>query len=1190
MRRELLVGLDVGSTTVKAVAVARESGELVWKDYQRHETRQREKAFEFLTRIHEDTGASASQVAVFCTGSGGGPVAEAIGAPFVQEVNAVALAVRRIHPRARSVVELGGQDAKIVIFQEDPKTGRISTLPSMNDKCASGTGATIEKVARKVGTPFDKLGACRYLPYADRLVHIAAKCGVFAETDVVGHLKAGLPEEQILASLFDSIVSQNLAVLTRGYTLRPEVILLGGPNTYIQGLIEAWRHHIAKLWKERGVASAEGASVEDLVVVPPNSQYFAAIGCIESARGEGDRFIDDADYRGAEALAETLARGSAAGGDGGGLWETRAELEDFLRTYARKPFQPATFEAGQRVEAFLGVDGGSTSTKAVLLDEGGGVLAKSYILSDGNPIQDTMDCVARLRAYVEGFGARLVVRGCGATGYAKDILARIIGVDAAVVETVAHTMAARWVYPRADVVVDVGGQDIKIIMLQDGRVSDFRLNTQCSAGNGYFLQSTAEAFNVSIEKYAELAFQAERMPVFGYGCAVFMQSDIVNFQKEGWSANEILAGLAAVLPKNVWLYVSKIPNLVALGMNFVLQGGTQYNLAAVKAQVDFIRQRFRGTGTEPNVIVHEHCGEAGAIGAALEAMRVVSVRRRTSFVGLDAVSRIHYQKASDERTRCHFCKNRCSRTFIDVRAGAAGTPPGYESQVPLEPGWQRIITGFSCDRGTVESVDAMRAIKARMDEGMRSNPNTVDEIARRAFRPPPVAAAVPRYGFLGWRRRRELESRRKRREGVRIGIPRVLNMYSHAPFFLGYFRALGVLETNLVFSQTTSETMYRDGSKRGSIDPCFPSKLCIAHVHDLLSRVHSRTPLDFIFFPMVDSFPTPLVGVSASRACPTVVATPEAVKSAFTKETDIFAEHGLRFVNPFLNLDDRYLLRDQLFESMAEILELDRVENDIAVKAGLESLAVFQRDVRRRGREIIDTLVGEQRLGFVVLARPYHADAGVNHEILLKLQRMGYPILSQDSLPTDREFLDPLFVSDLESGVIADPREIGDVWPTSYSENTSQKIWAAKVVARHPNLVGLELSSFKCGHDAPIYTVVERIVSRSRTPFFTFRDLDENDPGGAIKLRLETIDYFLEREREKLRRGESSSDAILDLSELVSLSSRLETLQLQHQPVCSTASNAARGRRSGSGEGLVQIDVSARGQHGRTEAPVGASL
>ena len=273
----------------------------------------------------------------------------------------------------------------------------------------------------------------------------------------------------------------------------------------------------------------------------------------------------------------------------------------------------------------------------------------------------------KLDRQIRDQGAELKILGVGTTGYAKDILKDVIGADAALVETVAHTEAGLHFYDDVDVICDVGGQDIKIIILKNGRVKDFKLNTQCSAGNGYFLQSTAQGFNVPVEQYADTAFGAKGFPSFGYGCAVFMQSDIVDFQRQGWKPEEIMAGLCNVLPKNIWLYVSQIPNLSAIGRRFLLQGGTQYNLAAVKAQVDFIESRFKGKDVQADVIVHEHCGEAGAIGAALEAGRLWDNGRKTTFIGLDACAHIQYKTTRNEATRCYFCKNKCLRTFIDVK-------------------------------------------------------------------------------------------------------------------------------------------------------------------------------------------------------------------------------------------------------------------------------------------------------------------------------------------------------------------------------------------------------------------------------------------------------------------------------------------------------------------------------------------
>lgn len=1192
----LMIGFDVGSTTVKAVVIDPRTDEILWKDYQRHDTKQPEKCLEFLDAIHESLGdVPQNAFRIFMTGSGGTEIGKRIGARFVQEVNAVSLAVEKLYPEVRSVIELGGQDAKIIIFKEDPETGKMKKIPSMNDKCAGGTGAVIDKINAKLRIPADEL--CD-MGYFDVKLHpVAGKCGVFAETDINGLQKQGVPPDELMASLFESIILQNMSVLTRGHTLRPTVLLLGGPNCYIKGMRDCWRHNIPAMWAERGVELPEGKTPEDLIVVPENAQYFAAIGAVEFAKIEVEDDPNLGVYEGTQVLRWYLdvGRGEEKKAScSGGLVKNAEEAEAFKERFKTEPWAPKRYAPGTVVEGFLGLDGGSTSTKAVLIDHDKVVVAKAYQLSKGNPIEDTMDIFGALQKQIEEQGCTLKVLGVGTTGYAKDILKEVLHADVALVETVAHTQSGLHYYPDADVIVDVGGQDIKLIVLKNGSVKDFKLNTQCSAGNGYFLQSTSAMFGIDVYDYADAAFTAEAMPEFGYGCAVFMQSDIVDFQRQGWQPNEILAGLAAVLPKNIWLYVAQIPNLAKLGRTFVLQGGTQHNLAAVKSQVDFIESRFHGTGVTPNVIVHKFCGESGAIGCAIEAHRLShELGQKTEFIGLDAVQRIQYRTTRSEATRCYFCKNKCLRTFIDVKSESAEEPretlvelslpvltSGSEaegpalvkpepcgsseqgsdtnrkastkskSKVPLETGEQRLIIA-TCEKGTVEDINDMRGIKQGLDAAKKANPNLVEDAAREAFKPVDVervADPEPKLSaFMRPATRRALKARiegMRRRDQVRIGIPRVLNMYSMTPFFMGYFQSLGIPWKNIVFSDFTSQELYKEGAKRGSIDPCFPSKIGIPHVHNLLYKKHTADkPLTHIFFPMIDALPTWLEGVQDSRACPTVTTTPEAVHAAFIKEGDLFAEKGIVFKKTFVNPADPFLFARQMYEDWRDEIGVTEEESQRATSEGLKAYREFMEKPRRKAREILDRLEREQKLGVVLLARPYHNDPGVNHEICEEFQKVGYPVFTQESLPIDDDILERLFGDEVRAGIISSPLNIDDVWKNSYSENTSRKVWAAKYVARHPNLIALELSSFKCGHDAPIYTVVEEIIETSGTPYFCFKDVDENKPTGAIKIRIETIVYFLKRYREKLVAAETKRAEIEQ--KLATYETRLRR---QHEP------------------------------------------
>ncbi|MCC6521202.1 MAG: CoA activase [Polyangiaceae bacterium] len=1111
----VLLGIDIGSTTVKAVVLDPNDHAILWCDYQRHNTKQPEMVLAFLEAIAAAFPASPPERwRLFVTGSGAAPLAPVLGAKFVQEVNAVTLAVERLHPDVGSVIELGGQDAKIIMFTRDAKTGEKVAVPSMNDKCASGTGATIDKCMIKVGMAADEVRAVHF--DADKLHHVAAKCGVFAETDVVNLVKSGIPAREILCSLADAIVLQNLSVLTRGSTLKHRVILLGGPNTYLPFLQECWRLRIPEVWRERGHEFPETADLAELIFVPDNAQYYAAFGaCVygtasRSAEAEAGAALA---FRGTAPLVEYMTTGRKArlaGSAGPPLVASTSEAAEFARLYAIEPFVPRALAAGDKVRGVIGIDGGSTSSKAVLVDEAGAILAKAYQLSQGNPIKDAKELFAALARAVTSQGAELEVIGVGATGYAADVLERAMRVDVNVVETVAHMTSAIRYCGDVDVVCDIGGQDIKVLFLKNGDISSFRLSNSCSAGNGMLLQAMADQFGLPVKEYAATAFQAELAPLFSYGCAVFLDTDRVNFQKEGFAKEELLAGLAQVLPKNIWQYVVQIPRLASLGRRFVLQGGTQYNLAAVKAQVDYIKERV----PDAEVFVHPHTGEAGALGAAFEALRVVGRRGHSTFVGLEAAIGIEYTTTNDESTVCHFCPNECKRTFVDTSC-----PDGTTA---------RYISGFSCEKGTVESEASMIALVKERKRIAKQHPNLLDYEARRAFQhfhePEPLPAegtevsdTEVRLGLFGRRKvevrrpfRRSPAPARERRRRVRIGLPRVLNMYSTGPYFRAYFEALGVGRQNVVWSDPTSEELWTRGGKYGSVDPCFPAKVAQAHIHDLLFRHHEEAALDFVFFPILTSVPSFLPGTMDHASCPIVAGSPDVVKAAFTKEVDFFGQRGIEYLDPALGFGEPNLMARRMFEVWGPRLDITEDESDHAHREGLRALAAFERDLQDKGRAILETVEAENRLAILVIGRPYHSDPGLNHGIPEEYQVLGYPILSVRSLPRDPDYLARWFAPG------EDPLGLDDVWPENYSANSAQKVWAVKYAARHPHIALLDLSSFKCGHDAPTYGIVESIVGQAGLPYSAMHDIDANKPSGSIKIRVKTYAHSLKLHEEAL--------------------------------------------------------------------------
>ncbi len=1103
------IGIDVGSTTVKLVLVNSDMA-IRWSAYQRHEGQQALKLLGLLQQLEDDFPAlTLDDVPAYITGSGGTPLAEPLGARFIQEVNAVTLAVEYLHPDVRSVVELGGQDAKIIHFKGAAGSPERQVITSMNDKCASGTGATLDKCMIKVGISPADVAKIPHLP--DKIHPVAAKCGVFAETDVVNLIKSAVPAEEILNSLADAIVMQNLTVLTRGNILQPNVLLLGGPNTYLPFLQACWRTRIVEVWREHQLELPSGPP-EALIQVPENAQYYAAYGAVVFGVGETGEVRH---YAGAEALQEYLQTGTSKLKRSRlqqGLWQDQAELNQFLEAYRQPHFQPRAFKSGEIVNAYVGIDGGSTSSKAVLMDVQGVLISKAYLLSKGNPIEDSKALLIQLNKSITQQGATLNIEGCGVTGYAGDVLQKALSTDANMVETIAHLRSAQhYCGDDIDVICDIGGQDIKVLFMKNGEIDHFKLSNQCSAGNGMLLQAMAQQFAVPLEKFSEVAFSAQSAPEFSYGCAVFLDSDRVNFQKEGYSREELFAGLCQVLPKNIWQYVVQVPRLAAFGRKFVLQGGTQHNLAAVKAQVDYIKQRVPGA----EVSVHPHTGECGAIGAALEAIKQVKEKGYSDFIGLQNSLQLSFSAQTSEETRCRFCDNLCSRTFIDI-------------EVPQQPQPVRHITGFACEKGQVESKEQVVSL-AKLRRKLKSDyPNLVDYESRLLFSRFYHVVQPPTAKPLWWQRLKAAPeiSKKVDRTQLRIGIPRVLNIYTIAPFMRAYLEALGIQPQQIQFSDQSSERLWEEGSRYGAIDPCFPAKVSLAHIHNLLNKHHQRKPLDLIWFPAITHLPQQSPHSRGSSSCPVVAGTPSVANAAFTKTRDLFTDAGVSYLSDVIDMQNETLLKQQLFDSFSEPLALARHESDWAVAQGLAAMQHCDAELQKRAEKILHRAKRDHQVVLLLLARPYHSDPGLNHELLEAFQALGYPILSIRSLPRSSAFLQRYFGEDIARGQIKDMLDINDVWPENYASNSAQKVWAAKFAARHNNIAVIDLSSFKCGHDAPSYGLIERIINSSNTPYFALHDIDANKPSGSINIRIRTFSHTLENFCQQLARQAEQQAAL----------------------------------------------------------------
>jgi predicted nucleotide-binding protein (sugar kinase/HSP70/actin superfamily) len=352
----------------------------------------------------------------------------------------------------------------------------------------------------------------------------------------------------------------------------------------------------------------------------------------------------------------------------------------------------------------------------------------------------------------------------------------------------------------------------------------------------------------------------------------------------------------------------------------------------------------------------------------------------------------------------------------------------------------------------------------------------------------------------------------KDRSGIRVGIPKVLNIWNTHQFWVGFLRDLGIASENIVFSSDTSEEQFREfGKGRGTVDCCYPVKCISGHYGELTYGLKKK--IHILLSPMIYSLPSMLRGhVVDTLTCTRVMAGPENIKAGFLKERDVFAENGITYLSPFVSLGERDKVAEQLYEALHEAFDLDLEETQKAVRAGFQALDTFNQKMRKQSRDILAWCAREKKPCVLILARPYHMDTGIGHEIEAELQANGYPVLWMQYFPVDDDLMNWLFHEDLEAGRIKSPFEIGDVWTSSYSSNTNEIMWGAKVAARCPWIACvIRYSSYECGMDQPTYTPTQKIVEATGTLFFKFGDLDATKPVGSIKIRIETIVHYVSK-------------------------------------------------------------------------------
>lgn len=1095
--KPLRVGLDIGSTTVKAVVLDQSDslGDTLFSDYRRHHANVRATVAGLLVDIHKklvDLGRGDEPIRLSITGSGGLALADNLHVPFIQEVIAETEAIDKEYPQADVIIELGGEDAKITYLKPTPEQ-------RMNGSCAGGTGAFIDQMSTLLDT--DAAGLNEMAKSYENLYPIASRCGVFAKTDLQPLINDGAAKPDLAASIFTAVATQTIAGLASGRPIHGTVIFLGGPLFFMSELRAAFQRAL------------EGKV--DEFIVPTDAHLYVAYGSALQADTDSD---DQGHHFEAYTCDEILKRLDELKNLPSNtptmppLFPTEADREDFNKRHHKEHIHIGTLE-GAHGPHFLGIDAGSTTIKATLVNDDREIVWSSYANNEGSPLTAAINIVKKIQSELpEG---AWIARSC-ATGYGEGLITTGLHLDEGVVETMAHYRGAEMVSPGVTAVIDIGGQDMKYLAITDGVIDSIAVNEACSSGCGSFLQTFAMSMGLTIQEFTQKALASTHPVDLGSRCTVFMNSSVKQAQKEGASIEDIAAGLCYSVVRNALYKVIKLRDSGELGDTVVVQGGTFLNDAVLRA-FELLTER---QVTRPNI-----AGLMGAFGAALTARmhyqdeadhldvvvkadgseeqseaepapksgpkaaafkKTEPAKPEVHVVVVDGVAHtassiltgeaLDNMSMTTERDVCKLCQNHCKLTITTFSDGS------------------RFVTGNRCERGG-------DAKKKRSDR-----PNLYDYKYKRCF---------------AYRRLTDKNATRGE-----IGIPRALNMYENYPFWFTLLTSLGF---KVMISGRSSHELFETGIESiASENICYPAKLVHGHIKWLLNK-----GMKTIFYPCVSYEDNLVPNTDNHYNCPVVANYPLVVGANMPELRD----PDVRYMHPYFNLANHELMVDRIVEEFAWA-SVSREEAETAVKAAYAEDKVFKHDVQQEGLKALAYMKEHDCRGIVLAGRPYHIDPEINHGIPETICALGMVVLSEDSIcelqPGEKldltDFLsegeeDPRkknangfrHVDDRKVTVNRMPLRVTNQW--AYH---SRLYAAAHFVASYPGLELVQLNSFGCGLDAITTDQVAEILA-DKADVYTLLKIDEVSNLGAAKIRLRSLKAAVEeREANKARMAKAA--------------------------------------------------------------------
>lgn len=941
---DVRLGLDVGSTTVKVAALANDT--VLFSKYERHRADIRNTIVsvvgEALALIREKVSPDAVISAVV-TGSGGLAVSQWLGIPFVQEVTSATLAAKKLIPQTDVIIELGGEDAKITYFDGSNIEQR------MNGTCAGGTGAFIDQMAALLETDAGGLNelAKRYTT----LYPIAARCGVFAKTDIQPLINEGAAREDIAASIFQAVVNQTISGLACGKPIRGNVAFLGGPLHFLTELRKRFVETL-KLTPEQ-------------TIVPENAQLFVAIGAafteLKSREDEDEsevaaryNFLCVEDFNTALQKIKTAELNEIQRLPP--LFESEAALAEFRNRHSREKARFADIAKASGT-VFLGLDAGSTTTKAVLIDAKGAILWRFYDVNAGNPVKLAVEM---LRQLYEVLPQTAHIARTVSTGYGEKLFQAAVGADDGEVETIAHYKAAEFFLPGVEFLLDIGGQDMKCLTMENGAITGIQLNEACSSGCGSFLDNFARSLGMSVSDFSQKALLAEKPVDLGSRCTVFMNSRVKQAQKEGSSVGDISAGLSYSVIKNALFKVIKLRDADSIGKKIIVQGGTFNNDAVLRA-FELVSGK---EAVRPDV-----AGLMGAYGAALIALTQwrEAGSNPNAVSGIATLSDLKNFHVDLKLARCGKCPNNCLLTINTFS----------NTTLPTGTEFRTFVTGNRCERGL-----EMEGVHLATQKKQEPLPNLYDWKYHRLFDYTPLPKEQAVRG--------------------QIGIPRVLNMYENYPLWFTFFTEL---KFQVVLSARSNKAIYEMGLESiPSESVCYPGKIVHGAIEWLLKRGVKN-----IFYPCIPYESKEDKTANNHYNCPIVTSYPEVIKNnieIFRHSTDV------RYMNPFLPIFDKKALKARLFEVLGGMFSISKREIEHAVDVAWAEQERFRSDVKTAGINTLKELHKKNIRGIVLAGRPYHIDPELNHGIPELLTGLGLAVFTEDSLAHLGKVQRPLRVVD----------------------------------------------------------------------------------------------------------------------------------------------------------------------------------